>query len=108
MLNNTTIQTDLPVQHSGQMCGFEGKKRLHFRSITSCLVMQCLFVDEDMPWVCYIWPCSARPKYFMTAVASRFPYARRRPCLSTWRSKAACIPAASWQPYYGPTALLLS
>src|SRR5258708_2556757 len=77
-------------------------------SARSCLVMQCLFVDEDMPWVCYIWPCSARPKYFMTAVASRFPYARRRPCLSTWRSKAACIPAASWQPYYGPTVILLS
>src|SRR2546421_342988 len=62
---------------------------------------------EDKRWEYYVWPCWARPKCLMTAVVSPLPCARRRPCCSTWRSKAVCIRAASWPPCCGPTASLL-
>src|SRR6266704_2601480 len=65
------------------------------------------YPKEELPWVCYVWPCSARPKCFMKGAASRLPCARRKPCCSTWRSKAACIPAVNWPPCCGLTAILL-
>src|SRR5712692_11037276 len=51
--------------------------------------------EEDMPWVCYDWPCSAHQKSFTTKTASPSPCARRRLCCSTWRWREACIPVAS-------------
>jgi len=42
----------------------------------------------------------ARPKPFMRAAASALPCARQKPCYSTWQSKAACTPAASWGPSF--------
>src|SRR5207237_2520644 len=82
-------------------------QRMHVYECEAELVRNCTSYplssyEENMPWVCYVWTCSGHPKCFMTAAASPFPCARRRPCCSTWRSKEACIPAASWLPSCGP------
>src|SRR5258707_4261968 len=59
--------------------------------------------EENLPWVCYVWPCSAHLKWCMTAAASPLPCARRRPCCSTWQWRGACILGASWRRCCGPT-----
>src|SRR2546426_4056667 len=76
-------------------------KRCH--ACAERLVTSVVPEEEDLPWVCYIWPCSARLKCFMTEAASPFLCARRKPCCSTWRSRGGCIPAANWRRCCGLT-----
>ena len=45
-------------------------KKLRHQVITFTAGPQSVVLDEEnMPWVYYVWPCSALQKYFMTAVA---------------------------------------
>src|SRR5258708_25327445 len=60
-------------------------------------------LEENIPWIGYVWPCSAHQKCFIMAPVLPLPCARRWPCWSTWRSKAACIPVANWPPCCGLT-----
>src|SRR5260370_7728915 len=55
-------------------------------------------LEENIPWIGYVWPCSAHQKCVITADASPLPCARRWPCWSTWPSKPPCILPATCPP----------